>query len=157
MLDLNFVRDHLGLVNQKRRQRGLTEILGDFEALDRDRRRVLNEVEGRKARRNKVSDEIATLKKQKQDASALITDMKALGVEIQELDEQAKACDESLREVLRLLPNVPHFTVPVGRTSADNQEVRRWGTPRQFDFPPQAHWDLGRHWEFSISSAPPRL
>ena len=125
------------------RDRGLTEILGDFESLDRERRRVLLEVEGRKARRNKASDEIATLKKQKQDASALIADMKALGSEIQELDEQAKACDERLREVLRLVPNVPHTSVPVGHSSADNQEVRRWGQPRQFDFEPQAHWDLG--------------
>jgi seryl-tRNA synthetase len=69
--------------------------------------------------------------------------MKALGVEIQELDEQAKACDERLREMLRLVPNVPHSSVPVGHSSADNQEIRRWGQPRQFDFPPQAHWDLG--------------
>ena len=62
---------------------------------------------------------------------------------MQELDEQAKACDERLREVLRLVPNVPHASVPVGHSAADNQEVRRWGQPRQFDFPPQAHWDLG--------------
>jgi seryl-tRNA synthetase len=88
---------------------------------------VLTEVEARKARRNKASDEIAALKKQKQDASALIAEMKPLSIEIQELDEQAKACDERLREVLRLVPNVPHSSVPVGRTSADNQEVRRWG------------------------------
>jgi len=143
MLDLNFVRDNLELVKQKMRERGLPDVLGDFESLDRERRRLLLEVEGRKARRNKVSDEIAVLKKQKQDASALIADMKALGVEIQELDEQAKACDERLREVLRLVPNVPHASVPVGHGSADNQEIRRWGQPRQFVFPPQAHWDLG--------------
>jgi len=143
MLDLNFVRDNLELVKQKMRERGLSDILSDFESLDRERRRMLLEVESRKARRNKVSDEIAALKKQKQDASALITDMKSLGAEIQELDEQAKACDERLREVLRLVPNVPHSSVPVGSGSADNQEVRRWGTPRHFDFEPQAHWDLG--------------
>ncbi|MGA2982926.1 MAG: serine--tRNA ligase [Terriglobia bacterium] len=143
MLDLNFVRDNLDLVKQKMRERGLTVILDDFELLDRERRRVLMEVEGRKARRNKVSDEIASLKKQKQDASFLIAEMKPLSNEIQELDEKAKACDERLREVLRLVPNVPHSSVPVGRTSADNQEVRRWGQPRQFDFEPQAHWDLG--------------
>jgi seryl-tRNA synthetase len=143
MLDLNFVRDNLELVKEKMRQRGLPDVLQDFESLDRERRRMLLEVEGRKARRNKVSDEIATLKKQKQDASSLIAEMKPLSHEIQELDEQAKACDERLREVLRLVPNVPHTSVPVGRNSADNQEVRRWGTPRQFDFAPQAHWDLG--------------
>jgi len=143
MLDLSFVRDNLELVKGKMLERGLADVLADFESLDRERRRVLVEVEGRKARRNKASDEIATLKKQKQDASALIADMKALGVEIQELDEQAKACDERLREVLRLVPNVPHASVPVGHGSADNQEIRRWGQPRQFVFPPQAHWDLG--------------
>ena len=131
------------LVKQKMRERGLDDVLGDFESLDRERRRVLREVEGRKARRNKVSDEIAALKKQKQDASALIAEMKPLSNEIQELDEQAKACDERLREVLRLVPNVPHASVPVGHSSADNQEVRRWGEPRHFDFEPQAHWDLG--------------
>jgi seryl-tRNA synthetase len=143
MLDLNFVRDNLELVKAKMRERGLTDVLADFESLDRERRRVLVEVEGRKARRNKASDEIATLKKQKQDAAALIADMKSLGVEIQELDEQAKASDERLREVLRVVPNVPHSSVPVGQSAADNQEVRRWGQPRHFDFPPQAHWDLG--------------
>jgi seryl-tRNA synthetase len=143
MLDLNFVRDNLELVKQKMRERGLPDVLVDFESLDRERRRLLMEVEGRKARRNKVSDEIAVLKKQKLDASSLIEEMKPLSNEIQELDEQAKACDQRLREVLRLVPNVPHSTVPVGNTSADNQEVRRWGQPRQFDFEPQAHWDLG--------------
>jgi seryl-tRNA synthetase len=143
MLDLNFVRDNLELVKQKMRERGLGELLGDFEALDRERRRLLGEVEGRKARRNKVSDQIASLKKQKQDASQLIAEMKPLSEEIQQLDEQAKASDEALRETLRIVPNIPHASVPVGRGSEDNQEVRRWGQPRQFDFAPQAHWDLG--------------
>jgi len=143
MLDLNFVRDNLDLVKAKMRERGLPDVLQEFELLDRERRQALTEVEGRKARRNKVTDEIAVLKKQKQDASGLIADMKALGAEIQELDGRAKACDERLREVLRLIPNVPHVSVPVGRDSADNTEVRRWGQPRHFDFEPQAHWDLG--------------
>jgi seryl-tRNA synthetase len=143
MLDLGFVRDNLDLVKQKMRERGQADVLSDFETLDRERRRVLMEVEGRKARRNKVSDEIATLKKQKQDVSRLIADMKPLSNEIQALDEEAKACDERLREVLRVVPNIPHESVPVGHSAADNQEIRRWGEPRQFDFEPQAHWDLG--------------
>jgi len=143
MLDLGFVRDNLDLVKQKMRERGLPDVLIDFEVLDRERRRVLMEVEGRKARRNKVSDEIAALRKQGQDASHLIAAMKPLSHEIQTLDEEAKVCDERLREVLRVVPNIPDASVPVGTSPADNREVRRWGQPRQFDFEPQAHWDLG--------------
>jgi len=101
------------------------------------------EAETRKARRNKVSDEIAALKKAKQDASALIAEMKQVGTEIQEFDEQAKQYDEQLQELLRTIPNLPHASVPVGRGAEENQEVRRWGTPRDFDFEPKAHWDLG--------------
>jgi seryl-tRNA synthetase len=143
MLDLSFVRDNLELVKQKVRERGLQDVLGDFEVLDRERRRLLVEVEARKARRNKVSDEIAALKKAKQDASRLIAEMKPLSEEIQGLDEQAKAYDERLREVLRIVPNLPHPSVPVGQGTEQNLEGRRWGQPRQFDFEPKAHWDLG--------------
>jgi seryl-tRNA synthetase len=143
MLDLSFVRDNLEQVKQKMRERGLADVLGNFEAMDRERRKLLSEVESRRARRNIVSDEIASLKKRKQDATHLIAEMKPLSEEIQRLDEQAKACDERLREVLRIVPNVPHLSVPVGRGAEDNQEVRRWGEPRRFDFEPKAHWDLG--------------
>ena len=143
MLDLGFVRDNLELVRQKLQDRGMPDLLGDFEALDRDRRKLLSEAEVLKARRNKVSDEIAQLKKQKQDASSLIAEMKQAGQQIQTLDEQAKASDDRLRELLRNVPNLPHSTVPVGRGSEDNKEIRRWGEPRKFDFEPKAHWDLG--------------
>jgi seryl-tRNA synthetase len=143
MLDLGFVRDNLELVRQKMQERGLADILENFENIDRERRRFLVEAERRKARRNKVSDEIASLKKQKQDTSALIVEMKHLGVEIQELDAQAKTYDDQLRELLANIPNIPHPSVPVGQGPQDNQEVRRWGAPRRFAFEPQAHWDLG--------------
>jgi seryl-tRNA synthetase len=143
MLDLGFVRNNLSLVRERMRDRGAAGILGDFEALDAERRKLLSEAETLKARRNTVSDEIAALKKQKQDASELIAQMKQVSVNIQQLDEQAKAADEKLRDLLRRVPNVPHESVPVGRGSEDNQEVRRWGEPRKFDFEPKAHWDLG--------------
>jgi seryl-tRNA synthetase len=143
MLDLGFVRENLELVKQKMRERGMEETLGDFEALDRERRTLLVEAESRKAHRNKVSDQIASLKKQKQDASALIAEMKTLGAEIEGFDEKAKTYDDRLRELLRNIPNIPHESVPIGRSAQDNQEIRRWGEPRAFDFEPKAHWDLG--------------
>ena len=143
MLDLGFVRNNLSLVRERMRDRGIAGILGDFEALDAERRKLLSEAEALKARRNTVSNEIAALKKQKQDAADLIGQMKQVSQDIQLLDEQAKAADEKLRDLLRRVPNLPHQSVPVGRSAQDNQEVRRWGEPRKFDFEPQAHWDLG--------------
>jgi seryl-tRNA synthetase len=143
MLDLGFVRSNLSLVREKMKARGIAGILGDFEALDMERRRLLSEAESLKARRNTVSDEIAALKKQKHDASSLIAQMKQVSVNIQQLDEQARSADEKLRDLLRKVPNIPHDTVPIGRGSEDNLEIRRWGEPRKFDFEPKAHWDLG--------------
>jgi seryl-tRNA synthetase len=143
MLDLGFVRDNLELVKQKMGERGLEDSLGGFETIDRERRKFLLEAETRKARRNKVSEEIAALKMAKQDASALIAEMKQVGAEIQQFDEKARGYDEQLQELLRNIPNLPHPSVPAGRSSEDNQEVRRWGQPRQFGFEPKAHWDLG--------------
>ncbi len=143
MLDLRFVRENLELVKQKLADRSLPDILADFEELDRERRKYLLEAEALKARRNKVTDEIATLKKNKQDASAPIAEMRQAGARISELDEKTKGYDDRLRELLLNVPNIPHSTVPVGRTEADNAEIRRWGTPRRFEFEPKAHWDLG--------------
>jgi seryl-tRNA synthetase len=143
MLDLGFVRDNLELVKQKMQERGMPAILDEFESIDRERRKYLHEAEALKARRNQATEQISVLKKQKQDAAAQIAESRELGSQIAALDEQAKAYDEQLRELLRNVPNVPHPTVPVGKTAADNREVRRWGQPRQFDFAPKPHWDLG--------------
>ena len=143
MLDLSFVRDNLELVRQKMQERGLADMLENFADIDGERRRFLVEAESRKARRNKVSEEIASLKKQKQDASALIAEMKKVGAEIEKFDAQAKDSDAQLQELLRNIPNLPHPSVPLGRAPEDNQEIRRWGEPRKFDFEPKAHWDLG--------------
>jgi len=143
MLDLNFVRDNLELVKRKMRERGMADAMKDFESLDATRRAALGEAEHRKARRNKVSDEIAVLKKNKQDASALIAEMKLLKEEIEGFDARATDSDKQLREMLVGIPNLPHGSVPVGRGPQDNQEIRRWGEPRKFDFEPKAHWDLG--------------
>jgi len=143
MLDLGFVRENLELVKQKMRERGFRDTLADFENLDRERRKSLAETESRKARRNKVSAEIAARKKQNQDASPLIAEMQQLKEEIEGFDAKVETAEAGLRELLKNIPNIPHASVPVGRGAEDNQEVRRWGEPRQFDFEPKAHWDLG--------------
>ena len=143
MLELSFVRENLELVKQKMRERGIPDALADFETLDRERRRLLVEVEGWKAHRNKLSEQIAELKRNKQDAAAEIADSRELGEKISEGDKQAKAADEQLREKLLNVPNIPDSSVPVGSSAAENQEIRLWGEPREFDFEPKAHWDLG--------------
>ncbi|HEV2176339.1 MAG TPA: serine--tRNA ligase [Terriglobia bacterium] len=143
MLELNFVRNNLELVRQKMRERGVADTLEDFENLDRERRKFLLEAESLKARRNRISEEIASLKRQKQDASTLVAESKELGARIKEIDEKSAGFDATLQELLRKIPNLPHNSVPVGSSATDNQEIRRWGEPCRFDFEPKAHWDLG--------------
>ncbi len=143
MLEISYVRDNLEQVRQKMRERGMADSLENFEEVDRERRRLLSEVERRKAHRNKSSEQIAVLKKQKQDASALIQEMKQLGEEIKELEQQVRQAEEKVRELLLGVPNIPHSSVLVGGGAHENKEIRRWGEPKKFDFEPKAHWDLG--------------
>jgi seryl-tRNA synthetase len=145
MLDLNLVRDHLQTVEEKLAQRGMNpaEVLGQFRQLDGVRRQHIVELEGLQARRNRASEEIARLKKAKQDAGAQIAETKELREKIQALETQVQDEDARLRELLAGIPNLPNNTVPVGRTAEDNVEVRRWGKPPEFAFPPKPHWELG--------------
>jgi seryl-tRNA synthetase len=138
-----WVRDHLDLLERALRDRGAQIDLDEFKRLDESRRAALREVETLKARRNKVSDQIAALKKDKKDAAALIADMRALGDRIKELDAKVAAIGASLGEWLLSVPNIPHESVPRGRSSEDNVEVRRQGEPKKFDFEPLPHWDIG--------------
>ena len=143
MLDLSFVRDHLELVKEKLRQRGGSYNLGRFHELDQQRRRVLTEVETFKNRRNNAGDEIGRIKREKKDASGIIQEMAKVSSVIKGLDEKAKQFDDEMRNLLINLPNVPHESVPVGFSVDENQEIRRWGKPRNFFFDPKAHWELG--------------
>jgi seryl-tRNA synthetase len=145
MLDLNFVRDNLPLVEEKLRQRGMdpAAVLKDFREVDTQRRHAITEAETGKAQRNKASEEIAKLKKSGQDAGAAMAQTKELRERISELEKTASDLDARLREILAGIPNLPHATVPVGHNADDNVEVRRWGTPPKFEFTPKPHWDLG--------------
>ena len=145
MLDLNFVRDNLPLVEEKLRQRGMNpaEVLKDFRAIDSERRQAITAAETLQARRNRASEEVAKLKKSGQDASAQINETKELREQIAESEKKAAEQQARLREILTSLPNLPSDSIPVGKSEADNVEARRWGAPPQFDFKPKPHWELG--------------
>ncbi|MFZ0705506.1 MAG: serine--tRNA ligase [Candidatus Korobacteraceae bacterium] len=145
MLDLAFVRDHLPLVEEKLRQRGMAPaaVLQDFHSLDQERRTAIRISEELKARRNQASEEIAALKKQKQDATTQINETKELREKIAEAEQRADVLDARMRDILSGIPNLPQDSVPVGTSADDNVEVRRWGTPPTFDFTPKPHWELG--------------
>jgi seryl-tRNA synthetase len=145
MLDLNFVRENLALVEEKLRQRGMNpaEVLKDFGAIDTERRQAITQNETFQARRNRASEEIAKLKKSGQDASALIQETKELREQIQTSEKKAAESEARLRELLAAIPNLPHASVPIGTSAEHNVGARRWGTPPKFDFKPKPHWELG--------------
>ncbi len=118
-------------------------VLGDFNAIDQERRAAITVSETLKADRNKATEEIAQLKKNKQDATAQINATKELREKIAEAEKTAEEADARLRNILIGLPNLPDDSVPVGKSEADNVEVRRWGTAPTFDFAPKPHWELG--------------
>jgi seryl-tRNA synthetase len=135
----------LPVVEEKLRQRGMdpAAVLRDFSEVDTQRRQAITEAETSKAQRNKASEEIAKLKKSGQDATAAMAQTKDLREKIQTLEKTAADLDTRLRDILAGIPNLPHASVPVGHSAEENVEVRRWGTPPKFDFPPKPHWDLG--------------
>ncbi|KAF1302684.1 MULTISPECIES: serine--tRNA ligase [Enterococcus] len=143
MLDVKMIRQNFEEVKTKLSTRGVpAEILTRFLTLDEKRRQLLVQSEDLKKYRNDVSAEIAQLKRTKQDAADKITEMKEVGTKIKAFDEEIAAIDEELRTITTTLPNLPADSVPVGADEEDNVEVRRWETPRTFDFEPKPHWDI---------------
>jgi seryl-tRNA synthetase len=143
MHDLSFFRANLDSIAQRLATRGYQLDLEQFRALDQERRAALTEAEQLKAQVNAKSAEVAKLRRAGQDASSIQQEVRAIGERVSALDQKAKAADESFRDLMAGVPNLPHESVPVGKSADDNVEVRRWGQPRQFDFEPKAHWDLG--------------
>lgn len=145
MLDLNFVRGNLPLIERKLRDRGMNpdEVLRDFSAVDARRREHITNMERLRATQNKASEEIARLKREQQDASAQMAEMRRVREQVAELEKQAAVFEAQLQDILKTIPNLPHESVPVGGDAAENVEVRRWGAPPKFDFTPKPHWELG--------------
>ena len=147
MHDLDYFREHLDQFTAMAQHRGIKLDLDSFRSLDRERRELITSTERLKARRNQASEEIARLKKSKQDAAALLAEMKEVSERIKQADERIAQLDASFRDFLLTIPNLPHRSVPVGKSAADNVEVRRWGAPPKFDFVPRPHWEVGERAE----------
>jgi seryl-tRNA synthetase len=143
MLDLGYVREHLDDIEQMARDRGISLDLSPFRTIDTERRQLITSTERLKAERNKASEEIVRLKQAGQDPSAILARMKDVSDEIKRADERINDLDEQLRQFLLMVPNIPHASVPRGKSAADNVEVRRWGTPPKLDFKPRPHWEIG--------------
>ena len=143
MYDLNFFRKNLEDIRERLRTRGFSLDAETFESLDARRRQYVTESEQLKAERNQATAEIGKLRREGADTAERQQQVRALGERIGELEEQVGNVDREFRDFLARIPNLPHESVPVGRSEEDNREVRRWGTPRDFAFPPKAHWDLG--------------
>lgn len=145
MLDIKFVRENPEKVQQALKNRGAAMNLDEFLSLEKERRSLLGEVESLKNKRNTVSQEISKLKKAKENADDLVAEMRVVGDKISELDAKVKDVESKLNAIIMTIPNVPHESVVVGLDEDDNKEVRKWGEPRQFDFEPLAHWDVGEN------------
>src|SRR5215471_1132153 len=129
MHDLSYFRENLDVFAGMAKRRGIALDLDGFRTLDKERREFITANEQRKAQRNKASDEIARLKKKKQNEDSIIAEMKQVSELIKQTDEKEAELDARQREMLLTIPNIPHSSVPTGTSSADNVEVRRWGTP----------------------------
>ncbi len=143
MLDIKFVRENTDKLKEALEKRGYRISLNDFLESEERRRELLRMSEELRNRRNIVSEEIGRLKKQKEDASALITEMKGVSDEIKNLDEKIRGLDYETSSFLLGIPNIPDESVPVGKDETENVEIRKWGKPQEFDFKPLNHWDLG--------------
>lgn len=156
MLDLKFIRENIKKVNKGLKQREEKISLDELLQLDSERRKILVEVEDLKHKRNKASEEIGKLKREGKEVKELIGEMHRVSERIRELDEKLKELQEKTRSLLLVIPNLPHESVPVGKTPKDNKVIRE-GKPRKkkFNFEPREHWEVGESLgilDFSLAS-----
>ncbi|MGH9371511.1 MAG: serine--tRNA ligase [Vicinamibacterales bacterium] len=145
MLDPGYIREHMEEVRTGLRNRGVQADaeLEQLATLDARRRRLIPELEGLKREQNAAGDEVARAKRQGKDASPIFAANKARAQQIRQLEIQTDQVDQQRNALLMTLPNLPHASVPVGASAAENAEVRRCGEPRSFDVEPKPHWEIG--------------
>ena len=144
MLDIKEIRKNYEEIKAAVERRGKGDFgISKVPELDKKRREILAEVEQMKNKQSVVSKEIPKLKKEGKDAGPVLAEMKELSTNIKKLDAEVSQVEAELREVLLGVPNTPHPDVPEGKDDQDNVEMRKWGTPTEFDFKEKAHWDIG--------------
>jgi seryl-tRNA synthetase len=143
MLDLKFIRSNIDRIKAAVEAKGESVNVDEYIALDEERRDILQQADALKAERNRVSKEIAEDKGKGGNPTRKIEDMRAVSKQIKELDEKLRSVEEKTNALLLWFPNIPHPSVPLGRTEEDNQIVRTWGEMPEFDFEPVPHWDIG--------------
>ena len=144
MLDIKMIRQNTDEIKERLATRGVkAEKIDALLEKDKRRRELLVETEGLKQKRNEVSAEIANAKRNKQDATDAIKEMREVGAKIKSLDEELEEVEATVKDMASRLPNLPNPTIPVGPDESANVELRKVGTPREFDFEPKAHWDIG--------------
>ena len=143
MLDIKILRTEPERIKEALKNRNNDLDIEPAIQLDKERRALLTSVEQKKAEQNKISKQIPQLKKAGEDTSAIFAEMKELSNEIKEDDEKVRDIDEKLRAFMLRIPNIPNKDVPVGKDDSENVEIRKYGEPRNFDFEPKAHWDIG--------------
>lgn len=144
MLDIKFIRENAEIVRKSLRDRmGEAGTVDELLKLDMRHRQLLQEVEGLKATRNRVSDEIGRLKKQSEDAGKLIDEMKTVSQNIRSIDAEVKGVSQQISSLGLIIPNIVHSSVPVGGGEKDNVEIRKWGQAPVFKFKPLTHLEIG--------------
>lgn len=145
MLDVKYVRENMDQVKAFLDARNYSFDLSSILSLDEKRRDLISKVEQLKAERNAGSKEVGSAKSRGEDVSNLMERMKSIGEKVKSLDQEISKVDSELEAIMLQIPNRPHNSVPVGLDENDNVEIRRWGTPKKFDFEPLPHWDLGEN------------
>ena len=143
MLDLRLIRERPDEVQRALADKGGAQLIPEILAKDAERRRLIREAEELKAQRNIASEAIGRARKAGQDAAVEQARMREVGDRIKALDAETKAIDDAIEALLAQVPNIPHPSVPRGKSDEENVEVRRWGAPRRFDFKPKAHEEVG--------------
>jgi seryl-tRNA synthetase len=143
MLEIKFVRENLPQVEKALAARDAAVDLDAFRRFDEKRRQSLLEVEALRHRRNVVSEQIAAMKKNGEDAQSLIEEMRGVSDRVKSMEKSLAEDEETLRQLLLEIPNLPHATVPYGKDENDNPVIKQVGTPPEFDTAPKPHWEIG--------------